>query len=190
MYGMSSIEWNDANISTLKKMWSSGHSASQIAAEIPHCTRSAVLGKVSRLKLKPRMAHNARAAAQGVERTTVARDGGATRSARIVALRPKPSRITSSLGGAFAPNPATPPPPLPTSDPSDGKGITMMQLTGATCRWPKGDPLQDGFLYCGDPSANLKDGQPYCPFHTRKATDRAGMRRSHARELRQPQVNF
>lgn len=172
------VEWDDANVATLKKMWSAGATASIIAAAIPYASRSAVLGKVSRLKLQPRMDRNARAATQGVERTTVARSPGVP--SRSTPFRPpakeKPSRIASSIFGNFThakPEPVA----MPTEAP-DGKGIPLIELRDNSCRWPKGDPAEPGFLFCGDPTANLKDGRPYCPFHSRKATDRAGTMRS------------
>jgi hypothetical protein len=47
------------------------------------------------------------------------------------------------------------------------KGVRIYQLTDQSCRWPDGnDPVQ---LFCGDPTAELSKGQPYCPYHSGRA---------------------
>lgn len=48
------IGWTDERVELLKKLWSDGLSASQIAAELGGITRNAVIGKVHRLGLSNR----------------------------------------------------------------------------------------------------------------------------------------
>ncbi|WP_376874878.1 GcrA family cell cycle regulator [Albirhodobacter sp. R86504] len=48
------MSWTDERVETLKKMWSEGQSASQIAKELGGVTRNAVIGKVHRLGLSNR----------------------------------------------------------------------------------------------------------------------------------------
>ena len=48
--------WTDERVEQLKKLWSDGLSASQIAAELGNVTRNAVIGKVHRLGLSGRAA--------------------------------------------------------------------------------------------------------------------------------------
>src|SRR5690606_38717812 len=48
------MTWTDERIEQLKKLWSDGLSASQIAAELGGITRNAVIGKVHRLGLSGR----------------------------------------------------------------------------------------------------------------------------------------
>src|SRR3954465_2625436 len=48
------MSWTDERVETLKKLWSDGLSASQIAAELGGITRNAVIGKVHRLGLSGR----------------------------------------------------------------------------------------------------------------------------------------
>jgi GcrA cell cycle regulator len=43
------MSWTDERVELLKKLWSDGLSASQIAAELGGITRNAVIGKVHRL---------------------------------------------------------------------------------------------------------------------------------------------
>ena len=56
------------------------------------------------------------------------------------------------------------------------KGLSILDLTDDTCRWPFGDPQTNDFYYCGQP---ILAGFRYCEIHTicayqwkRPATDR------------------
>ena len=48
------VSWTDERVELLKKLWSDGLSASQIATELGNVTRNAVIGKVHRLGLSGR----------------------------------------------------------------------------------------------------------------------------------------
>src|SRR6201991_4126581 len=48
------MSWTDERVELLKKLWSEGLSASQIAGELGGITRNAVIGKVHRLGLSGR----------------------------------------------------------------------------------------------------------------------------------------
>jgi GcrA cell cycle regulator len=48
------MAWNDERVDLLKKLWSEGLSASQIAGRLGGVTRNAVIGKVHRLGLSGR----------------------------------------------------------------------------------------------------------------------------------------
>ena len=50
------MSWTDERVSTLKKLWLDGLSASQIAKQLGGVTRNAVIGKVHRLGLSGRAA--------------------------------------------------------------------------------------------------------------------------------------
>ncbi len=50
------MSWTEERVETLKRMWSEGQSASQIAKELGGVTRNAVIGKVHRLGLSNRVA--------------------------------------------------------------------------------------------------------------------------------------
>gem|GEM_PF-6049486 len=51
MHANYEVDWSEANLTTLRTMWSDGYSCSVISAKIPNSTRSAIIGKVHRLKL-------------------------------------------------------------------------------------------------------------------------------------------
>ena len=78
------MSWTDERIETLKKLWSDGLSASQIATALGGITRNAVIGKVHRLGLVgPRQVAGGRRAAraQAAQPCRLAA-GRATRGAR------------------------------------------------------------------------------------------------------------
>lgn len=52
------------------------------------------------------------------------------------------------------------------STPNLTNPVSIMSLGLHACRWPLGDPLREGFGYCG---VDHLDGQPYCQFHDRLA---------------------
>ena len=63
------MSWTDERVELLKKLWSDGLSASQIAGELGGITRNAVIGKVHRLGLSGR-AKSASSAAPSWNRTS------------------------------------------------------------------------------------------------------------------------
>ena len=46
--------------------------------------------------------------------------------------------------------------------------IGILDLRNKTCRWPF-THHEDATVYCGDPSADLGEGRPYCPHHAQMA---------------------
>lgn len=68
------MNWTDERVEKLKKLWSEGLSASQIAAQLGGVSRNAVIGKVHRLSLPGRAkAGGSTAAAARPKRATSAR---------------------------------------------------------------------------------------------------------------------
>ncbi|WP_280950746.1 GcrA family cell cycle regulator, partial [Pararhizobium antarcticum] len=57
------MNWTDERVEKLKKLWSEGLSASQIAAQLGGVSRNAVIGKVHRLSLPGRAKAGGTAAA-------------------------------------------------------------------------------------------------------------------------------
>lgn len=156
--------WTEARVEILKEHWGKGWSASEIAALLPGLSRNAVLGKVDRLKLT---------------RNRGARGSGVSRPRKPAASKPKPAkpakpakaptgapyhlRRFETIAAGTDPGFVEPPPQ------NDSAGIQFMELTNATCRWPKGTPGHDGFCFCGVSGANLIGGRPYCREHTAAA---------------------
>jgi len=154
--------WTDERVELLKKLWTDGLSASQIAAELGNVTRNAVIGKVHRLGLSGR-AKDAKPAA-----TAAARPRKATRAPSAPAPIP-PQPINNVV---LAPIPLQPVAEDPVVFPDDdvaipmSERVTIMDLRESMCRWPMGDPTKPEFRFCG---ARSITGLPYCTHHARIA---------------------
>jgi len=151
------MSWNDERVETLKKLWSDGLSASQIAGRLGGVTRNAVIGKVHRLGLSGRAttsrmkSHRPRARAQSTRRLMKPR----------FANIGNPALRQLYLGDT---EPYTPPAEELVIPLNERKSIQT--LTEASCRWPIGDPSENEFHFCG---RKPKAGSPYCEGHARKA---------------------
>jgi GcrA cell cycle regulator len=153
--------WTEERVETLKKLWTEGLSASQIAKQLGGVTRNAVIGKVHRLGLA----------------------GRATPSRP--AKRPRPAarpRIVSSVGG-LGQRPRVPHAPylalVPQLEPlkaDDGSVTTVLTLTESVCKWPIGDPGDATFAFCG---RGVSEGEKhrYCADHAQLAFQPAQPRR-------------
>ena len=130
---------NEEMVARAREMWVSGTSATVIAAALGHgITRNAVMGKMHRM---------------GYRRPNF--------KPRVVKVRPSaPATVTP---GPIRRSKFQPPPPmlaseataLPPEPPIDG--VTIMELTPTTCRWPIGDDR-----YCGGHAPWKKS---YCAKH-------------------------
>jgi GcrA cell cycle regulator len=165
------MTWTDERVELLKKLWTDGLSASQIAGELGGLTRNAVIGKVHRLglsgrakapssatprprKMRPPMMRTARPAMRG--NTALA-----THAAPMYELEPEPELIDNII-------------PL-------GQRCSILELTEATCHWPIGDPGTPEFFFCGGKAGN---GLPYCAYHSRIAYQPVNDRRRDRRPVR------
>jgi GcrA cell cycle regulator len=149
------VSWTDERVELLKRLWSEGLSASQIAAEMGGVTRNAVIGKVHRLGLSGRGKSPPPAANAAAK------------------PRPKPPQAApaqadgnAALATAPEPRPAEAPRPEPQTSPAVvvpiSERVTIMELRESMCRWPIGDPTSSEFRFCG---ARSITGLPYCTHH-------------------------
>lgn len=160
------MAWTEERVALLKKLWTDGLSASQIAHKIGGVTRNAVIGKVHRLGLSGRGAP------------------ARVSTARIRTAEAVPQRATVGMN-----RPVPPPQPEEIAHPvvpeepilSDEERTSVLHLTEQTCKWPIGDPGTTDFHFCG---ARTKIGSPYCATHAAMAyqpLERRPKRRSHRR---------
>jgi len=164
------MSWNDERVELLKKLWSDGLSASQIAAELGGITRNAVIGKVHRLGLSGR----AKSPSSAAPRPRKAR----AHPHMLRVSRPA-VRGNTALAHAFEYD-IEPEPQLVDNVIPIGQRRTILELTEETCRWPIGDPGTTDFFFCGGQTST---GLPYCCFHSRVAYQPSGDRR---RDRRSP----
>ena len=134
--------WTRERIALLKRLWTDGETATAIAAQL-RMSKSAVLGKVFRLRLRP--AANATAAT--------------ARSNTVILRRRHKSRPPIKHRAK----------PAASAAPAVLSGKTLFELTNDSCRWPHGQPGTKAFHFCGAPGADLEGGRPYCERHARRA---------------------
>ncbi|MCG8443546.1 MAG: GcrA cell cycle regulator [Caulobacterales bacterium] len=155
------MAWTDDRVERLKKLWSEGLSASQIAKELGGVTRNAVIGKVHRLGL------SGRATPSRPPRRVIK-----PRAPRV-ARRPLRPLVTTPVTPAPAPTPVEPQ-PLP-----NGEFATVLTLSNHICKWPIGDPSDPGFRFCG---RKAQAGSSYCEAHAQVAFQPARRRRRSAED--------
>jgi GcrA cell cycle regulator len=185
------MSWTDERVEVLKKLWSEGLSASQIAAQLGGVSRNAVIGKVHRLKLSGRG-----------KTTTAAPRSKKVAPAPTIAAAPPPPRpaapvasptvahvqatirqtVTKTVGATalrMEYEAETIVAETVTKPASDvvipiSRHLTLLQLTERTCKWPLGDPLSEDFHFCGHESG---ESSPYCAYHAKLAYQPSSERR-------------
>jgi GcrA cell cycle regulator len=185
------MSWTDERVETLKKMWSEGQSASQIAKELGGVTRNAVIGKVHRLGLSNRSGGApakpvtkekpaaTRPAAEKAEAKPTAESVAQPAEKPVVPLR----RQIIPAGQPLPPQPSAneiSPEALASVREVEKKSkkISLMELTERTCKWPVGDPATDDFWFCG---LTVQPGKPYCEAHVGVAFQPMSSRRDRRR---------
>jgi len=151
------MSWTDDRVELLKKLWSEGLSASQVAGRLGSVTRNAVIGKVHRLGLSGR--------------ATTSRVKSHRPRKRIASTAKRPARARFATNG----NPtvrelyATGEPyvaPVEEMDIPEAQRKSVETLETCSCRWPVGDPQTPDFYFCGGKAV---PGLPYCQDHARRA---------------------
>jgi GcrA cell cycle regulator len=158
------MSWTDERVELLKKLWSDGLSASQIAAELGGITRNAVIGKVHRLGLSGRAKSPS---------STAPRQRKARAHPHIMRVARPAMRGNTALAQAFDYEIEVEPELVDNIIPM-GQRRNILELTEETCRWPIGDPGSAEFFFCGGQTTT---GLPYCGHHSRIAYQPAGDRR-------------
>jgi GcrA cell cycle regulator len=165
--------WTDERVEQLRKLWSEGLSASQIAAHLGGVSRNAVIGKVHRLKL------SARGRATSTQARPKKQPNGHTSGRTAVRAASVSRSTTSSIGATalamqFDVEPYVRPRPIENVVVPISRRLKLVELSERTCKWPNGDPLTEEFHFCGNDSAETG---PYCTYHSRIAFQPASERR-------------
>lgn len=180
------MSWTDERIDTLKRMWNSGLTATQIAEELGGVSRNAVIGKAHRLGLparpspvKPNEPKEAtpRPAPAAAAPAPAAAPAAAEPVQPRAPAEPRPAPEGPTLrsvgpGGFLRQNPGeqsapiqpAPPRRLVPAKPSDaiaGK-TSLLDLNDRICKWPLGHPGEPDFHFCGE---KVNPGFPYCVAH-------------------------
>jgi len=175
------MSWTDDRVAMLKKMWKDGHSAADIAKALGKgVTRNAVIGKAHRMglsgrpspikggeeekptkakkadvkkaekKVKEKKEPKAKKADDEVKVRKATTNSSVAKKAAAKNNRNEFEKDEIVLANLDAETP-----------PEDG-GVALIDLTEHMCRWPYGDPREEGFTFCGRP---VYPGKPYCADH-------------------------
>ncbi len=177
------MSWTDERVETLKKMWSEGQSASQIAKELGGVTRNAVIGKVHRLGLSNRAGSSAPAPEKKTAKAAAPKAKATKPSEKVIEVTVTPRKPIVPAGQPLPPQPSAneiSPEALATVREVEktAKRIGLMDLTERTCKWPIGDPATDDFWFCG---LSVQQGKPYCEAHVGVAFQPMSNRRDRRR---------
>ncbi|MGB6538314.1 MAG: GcrA family cell cycle regulator [Xanthobacteraceae bacterium] len=165
------MSWTDERVELLRKLWTDGLSASQIAGELGGVTRNAVIGKVHRLGLSGR----AKSTGAGVPRPRKSRS-----TSPMLRIGRNALRGNTALAHAYEFDLEPEPEPIDNVIPI-AQRRTLLELNEQTCHWPVGDPGNGDFFFCG---GNSVTGLPYCAYHARIAYQPAADRRRDRRAAR------
>lgn len=166
------MSWTDERVDTLKKLWAEGLSASQIAGKLGDVTRNAVIGKVHRLGLAGRATTSRVRASR--PRSNIALFPTRTPQVQFrtfgnVALKPAYAPVEERKPAVIMPLR-----PLPELAAAPDERVSLLDLKECMCRWPVGDPSDEGFHFCG---RQKSAGIPYCEHHAAIAYNPAARRR-------------
>lgn len=138
--------WTDESVEQLRKMWSEGLTANEIAKKLG-VTKNAIVGKVHRLCLTARPSPIK-------SKDNVEENEPAQTQTEIVFEETIEEEIV--VQEVETPTVATP-------KACKGSNIKLVDLDSHTCRWPIGDPRDDDFCFCGK---KVRSGQTYCDEHS------------------------
>jgi len=151
------MSWTDERVETLKKLWTEGLSASQIASRLGGVSRNAVIGKVHRLGLSGRATTTRNKPSRPRPRVGAAKRTSKPRfpaQAGNIALRSLYQNVEPYQ-----------PAPEDLDIPCEER-VKLVELTECSCRWPIGDPQTSEFGFCNRPAV---EGLTYCETHARRA---------------------
>lgn len=178
------MSWTKERMALLKKMWLQGKSAAEIAKKLGQgMTRNAVIGKAHRMGLSGGRPATPAKAAPVTAVVAKGKKGKIVKPEPVAVVAKIPKGAVKGAKGKAAPLPvvisnkkskeaeALEPAPLPASSKKqltmkEANGITLLEVNDRVCRWPTGDPRDDGFYFCG---RNVHAGMPYCRDHAMQA---------------------
>ncbi len=150
--------WTEEAIETLKTLALQGRSARAIAEALGAPSRSAVIGKASRVGIKL-----SGGAAAGTDRQ---RAPSSPRATAPCERGPKAASSRRALVHALPREPRRQQWIFAEAEVGEMLRLGLEEIAEANCRWPLGDPMTEDFAYCGLPPAR---GRSYCAGHCRLA---------------------
>lgn len=163
--------WTAPRVNRLTELWAAGMSCADIACDLGGgISRNGVIGKIHRLKLPdpagkriPKQ-HQVRPTRPEPRPFLAPPPATHLRNGHDPSQRRNPSHNIVAAIAIAGTEPGLP--ERLKGEVPDGTGIKFLQLTEATCKWPKGDPREEDFEFCG---GRALEGMPYCSHHCRLA---------------------
>ena len=161
--------WTAERVAQLCSLWDAGKSAAEIAAELGGLTRSAVLGKMHRLRNRSAMPvseirqEQLTARARAAEERELRRKR--TREAKNEAQRMVQRLVNRGNSGFVVIDGRAGRTERPLIDDQQiplEQRKSILELTEHTCRWPVGEPEKPDFFFCG---AEPQASSVYCSVH-------------------------
>lgn len=153
--------WPPARVKRMLALLARGKSSAEIAKALgPPITRSAVLGKIHRLKLAGKLGAPYKAAKPEKPKE----DPAVAKAKRVLARQ---HRLSYGFGAAALPTVSVPPRELEMTaydaiDPRTPGLLRIEDLKAHHCRWPLNNALGGEYYFCGD---KRKGARPYCEKH-------------------------
>ncbi len=163
------MAWTEERIALLTKLWTDGHTASQIALALGEATtRNAVIGKAHRLGLsgRPAPVRAPRPATSRPSRPKSLMGGNPSRGNGPRAGRPAGQAPDIRTRQALARVMEQPRPAPRIIDVPLGPGVSLLKVTDKMCKWPIGHPGDENFRFCGNAA---HESSPYCEGHAQMA---------------------
>lgn len=151
------MSWTDDRVELLKKLWTEGLSASQIAGRLGGVSRNAVIGKVHRLGLAGRATQS---------RSKPSRPRTRINTIKRVSKPRLAHHGNPALRALYQPDADRYVPPPEELDIAPADRLALVELTECSCRWPIGDPQNADFGFCNHKKV---PGLQYCETHARRA---------------------
>ena len=145
--------WTEQTVETLRKLALEGKSAAWIAVALGAPSRNAVIGKANRIGIKLNGARSPSGEA-GFEPPPAAETPWGRRIAAPRSRAPALIRARARADRRI----------YAMAEVGEMRRIGIAEIREIECRWPIGDPLQEGFAYCG---LQVARGHAYCPGHCR-----------------------
>ena len=150
---MTAATWTARDVQRLAELWADPALSQDHIAVILDKSRKAVRTQVERMGLGRRR-----------PRPKLTADEKRSRAAeRQRRRRAEQRRATSTIHHVRPPRPQTPRPPrTPAVHVPTGPLVALADLEAHHCRFPFGEPEDEGFGFCGQPTV---EGRPYCRGH-------------------------
>lgn len=148
------MAWTDEMIAELKVLWDKGMTTGEIGKKL-NVTKNSVVGKVHRLGLDGRPSP--------IKRKNEEVEKPVAEPVKKIEHQKQPAtpKIEHKLEAVkIEPIKATPKKEL---TPQKEGNVSLVELGNHSCRWPIGDPKDEGFHFCGK---KTKAGQTYCEEHS------------------------